>query len=327
MVSPIFIISMPRSGSTLLQRILLSHKSIGGTAEPWLMLPLVYMLKDNGVISEYSSRLSSKAINDMLDEAEDGGQFINEKIREFANGIYGKILKDDEVYFLDKTPRYYLIIDELYQIFPKAKFIFLFRNPTHIYASILKTWCDNKFSKLYGNHNDLNFGFSKISSAFLKYKGQDNTYALNYEALVSQPEVKLKELQEFLNIDRDEDLTKKFVNSEIDTKNKLGDPTGIKMYNTISPDTLQKWKNIFNTRYRKRVLKNYINNTLSDKDLEAQGYNKNAIIEEINGLNNKGKFNFFRDVFNFIFYKVIIRFNLYNYVSKDMRWSKDKFMS
>ena len=39
MKSPIFLFSLPRSGSTLLQRVLMSHKDIASVAEPWLMLP------------------------------------------------------------------------------------------------------------------------------------------------------------------------------------------------------------------------------------------------------------------------------------------------
>ena len=42
-------------------------------------------------------------------------------------------------YFLDKTPRYYLVIPELYCTFPKAHYIFLLRNPVAVLCSILET--------------------------------------------------------------------------------------------------------------------------------------------------------------------------------------------
>lgn len=38
----IFIVSQPRSGSTLLQRILSAHSQICTTSEPWLALPLLW---------------------------------------------------------------------------------------------------------------------------------------------------------------------------------------------------------------------------------------------------------------------------------------------
>ncbi|WP_081990218.1 sulfotransferase family protein [Psychroserpens sp. Hel_I_66] len=329
MKSPIFIFSMPRAGSTLLQRILLSHKSIGGTAEPWLLLPLIYMKKNQGVISEYSSRLSHKAINDMLEETSCSDEFFYKQVRVFANGFYGKSLKDEEIFFLDKTPRYYFIIDEIYEVYPNAKFIFLFRNPTHIYASILSTWCQNNFLKLYGSHNDLTEGFNKISQAYLKHKNKKNTIGIKYEDLVSNPDKLIKELQEFLELEYDEKLKDNFIHSKIDTENikNLGDPTGVKMYKSISKDTLHKWEKVFNTRFRKRILKRYINNNITNSNLVAQGYDKSRILNEIDMLNNKGKFNPLKDMLQYLGYKCIIRFNLYNYKSKDMDWTKKRFMS
>lgn len=320
---------MPRSGSTLLQRLLLSHKAIGGTAEPWILLPLVYMKRHQGIISEYSSRLSSKATNDLLNDLKNGEELFYKQIKNFADGLYNKVLKKNEVYFLDKTPRYYLIIDELYKIYPNAKFIYLFRNPTHIYASILTTWCNNQFTKLYGNHNDLVFGFNKISEAFSKYKKNENTFSIKYEDLVSQPKKIMMQIQNFLEIEYDDSLTENFINSSIDKdkKERLGDPSGIKLYTSINLETLKKWERVFNTRFRKFILKKYVSKSLTNQNLEIQGYSLEIIIKEINLLNNKGKFNIFIDIFNYFLYKVIIKFNLYNYISKDMKWSKDKFMS
>ena len=40
-------------------------------------------------------------------------------------------------YVLDKTPRYYHILPELLELFPKAKFVLLQRNPLSVFASIL----------------------------------------------------------------------------------------------------------------------------------------------------------------------------------------------
>ena len=44
----IFLISLPRSGSTLLQKMLTVSPEIYSVAEPWLMLPLAFMLKKEG---------------------------------------------------------------------------------------------------------------------------------------------------------------------------------------------------------------------------------------------------------------------------------------
>ena len=38
-VTPVFVMATPRSGSTLLQRVLTTYDEVGSTAEPWVLLP------------------------------------------------------------------------------------------------------------------------------------------------------------------------------------------------------------------------------------------------------------------------------------------------
>src|SRR5919107_2181016 len=40
--TPLFLLSLPRSGSTLAQRILAAHGGIATTSEPWILLPYLY---------------------------------------------------------------------------------------------------------------------------------------------------------------------------------------------------------------------------------------------------------------------------------------------
>ena len=68
----IFIISQPRSGSTLLQRILGSHKEIYTTSEPWLMLSPIYAARKSGVQAEYDHQLSRCALKEYLTVLPDG---------------------------------------------------------------------------------------------------------------------------------------------------------------------------------------------------------------------------------------------------------------
>ena len=63
-MQPIFLFSLPRSGSTLAQRIIASHAEIATTAEPWLLLPCLYALRHGGVYAEYSQATAVKAIRD-----------------------------------------------------------------------------------------------------------------------------------------------------------------------------------------------------------------------------------------------------------------------
>ncbi|MBA3701438.1 MAG: sulfotransferase [Rubrobacteraceae bacterium] len=43
--TPLFLLSLPRSGSTLAQRFLAAHDAIATASEPWILLPYFYTLR------------------------------------------------------------------------------------------------------------------------------------------------------------------------------------------------------------------------------------------------------------------------------------------
>src|SRR5262249_20278294 len=45
--TPILLLSLPRSGSTLVQRVLAAHPGVATASEPWLLLPLLLPLRDD----------------------------------------------------------------------------------------------------------------------------------------------------------------------------------------------------------------------------------------------------------------------------------------
>ena len=137
----IFLISQPRSGSTLLQRILGGHPDIHTVSEPWLMLHPFYALRGtSGISTEYSTYPAHRALMNFLSTFDQGEELFFEGVRRMYGHFYEKALDTSgSRYFLDKTPRYYLIIPELIQTFPKAKFIILLRNPLAVLSSMVKT--------------------------------------------------------------------------------------------------------------------------------------------------------------------------------------------
>jgi hypothetical protein len=140
----IFLISQPRAGSTLLQRILNGHSDIHTTAEPWIMLHPLYALKKNGLIAEFDSNLARQGLEDFISQVPERQELYFKALRHMGCTLYNRMLEvSGKRFFLDKTPRYYLIIPELKKVFPKAKFIFLLRNPLAVLSSTLKIWFQN----------------------------------------------------------------------------------------------------------------------------------------------------------------------------------------
>ncbi len=114
----IFLISAPRSGSTLLQKLLVTSANIKTAAEPWWLLPLL-KYKSNQGYESYNKRIASKAIHDFdaYFKRETGSSLDNE-IAKMVQEVYS-LLAPDAGYFLDKTPRYYLIVEQLRKLFPR----------------------------------------------------------------------------------------------------------------------------------------------------------------------------------------------------------------
>ncbi|MBI4530372.1 MAG: sulfotransferase, partial [Candidatus Latescibacteria bacterium] len=62
----IFLISQPRAGSTLLQRILGGHPDIHTVPEPWLMLHPLYALRSDGYQTEYAVDVAHTSLREFL---------------------------------------------------------------------------------------------------------------------------------------------------------------------------------------------------------------------------------------------------------------------
>ena len=279
MKSPIFIFSLPRSGSTLLQRVLMSHKDIASVAEPWLMLPLGYAFKKEGALTEYGHRTSYNAFADFIDNLPNKEDDYYNALGTFASTLYSKQCCNDELYFLDKTPRYYHIIPQIAKAFPDAKFIFLFRNPVHVMSSMIQTWGDGRLKKTFNYERDLNYGPKALSDGYQHLKHR--AYALQYEEYVTNPKKQTREICKYLEIDFDEDMINSFTSQN--TKGRMGDPTGVKEYKSVDTKSLQKWKKTFNTKYRKEYLKKYIEG-IDENIFDIKGYDKKSILSDIESL-------------------------------------------
>lgn len=304
MKSPIFIFSQPRSGSTLLQRVLMSHREISSLAEPWILLPLIYAQKPNGIMAEYSHHHAADAMNNFIINLPQKKSEYNDELSKFVLSLYGKQCQNGETYFLDKTPRYYLIIPEIARIFPDAKFIFLYRNPLQVISSIMKTWCNGTLNGLHRYENDLLRGPKLLSEGYEMLK--DKSYSLKYEELVTDPEKYLSEICKYLDISMDPKMLENF--SKQDTKGRMGDQTGIKKYQTIEKKSLLNWETVFNNKYRIKWVRRYIHK-LSEKDLKIMGYDKNELLKSLNKLKVKSLFSI-NDFILIVPYKFIVRLML-----------------
>ena len=285
MANLIFILSLPRSGSTLLQRILAGHDEIDTVAEPWFMLPLMYMTRKKSVYAEFSWESLANAMQDLIASLPNGEADYFDAIRNYSDTIYGKLNKGKATYFLDKTPRYYFIIEELYKLYPDAKYLFLFRHPLSIYSSVMHSFNNGKLGNVR-HRIDVEQGPHLLASGYQLLK--DRSFALRFEDFVAQPEKQLRILCRYLEIDFKESLID--LSRGATLNGKMGDSIGTKLYSTINKKTSQKWRATFSTPYRKMTAKRYIR-SIGRRTIETIGYDYSQILNDIEMLDvNKGQF-------------------------------------
>ena len=103
---------------------------------------------------------------------------------------------------LDKTPRYYHIIDELVELFPKAKFVLLARNPLSVFGSILNYNFNGNIKAMMSSpdrRHDLYTGPKNILEA--KNRNLPNTVFIRYEDLVQDEGAIQTQIVDFLGIE------------------------------------------------------------------------------------------------------------------------------
>ncbi len=251
MARPIFLLSLPRAGSTLLQRLLLAGGRCATLGEPSLLLRF---LGGDEVIQRratYWESLVETAEADLrkvwpgFDASYRGG------VASLMQGIYDGLAGDKE-WFLDKTPRYTLIAEEIRKAFPEAKFIVLWRHPLAVAASMSSTyrrgrWCPEEFGI------DLHEGLERLRRFAADHR--DEVCEVRYEDLVADPEAELGRLGAYLGWpELAESATAELPESAGGT---LGDSTGVKDYRKVSADSSEKWKGAVDNWYRRRWCRRY----------------------------------------------------------------------
>ncbi|SDL32024.1 Sulfotransferase family protein [Catalinimonas alkaloidigena] len=276
-ITPIFIFSLPRSGSTLLQKIIANHEKVATTSEPWILLPLLSPLRQSGsTFSDYGFEASSNALKEYCGNLKLGLGAYRQVVHEVAIKLYHGAAHPEASFFIDKTPRYHLIVQEIIKCFPEAKYVFLWRHPIATVSSLMSTFNDDKWN-LYRYKVDLFNGLHNLVDAYESNKS--TSFSLNYEELVN-PELNnivLDKLFDYLGLVYDSEIKSSFQN--VTLSGSFGDPN-IKLKKSISSDSVSKWKSNMNSVIRKRWAINYVN-WIGEERLKTMGYDMNTILTDL----------------------------------------------
>lgn len=253
----IYIFSTPRAGSTLLSIILSRHDQIYCPPETWLLLPL-YALKDEQtmIISRYDQELAKKAWGNVFDS-----EIINRASKEYAIEAYNSLLsKSTKELIVDKTPRYYQILNWIDELFPMSKKIFLKRNPLDVFASTKQTWAIS-VGELLGEYlSPHSFDYTVAFTALLSFFDHKSSYRfiLKYEDLVTSTYSCVLEICKFLGISYEKKMLdygtgESTLIDQLRVAKTMGDKKAL-LHTKPHSQSINQWKNILDETEIKAII-------------------------------------------------------------------------
>jgi Sulfotransferase family len=273
-IQPVFVFSVSRSGSTLVQRVMAAHDGVATVSEPWLALPHAYSLRSRGIDAEYQHGGMVDAIADFCDTLPHGREDYVEELRASLLNLYGKAAGSEARYFVDKSPPYCFVAAEIITLFPEGKFVFLWRNPLSVIASIIETW-EPWHPTMY--RCELFAGLPRLISAY--ESNSSRAHSVRFEDLVSGEPGPWAALMEYVGIEFDPDALSRF--SQVRLSGRMGDPTGVGRYTALSSEPAEKWRNTLANPLRREWCRRYLS-YLGSGRLATMGYDRDRIVDQLN---------------------------------------------
>jgi len=183
---PIFIVGMPRSGTTLVEQILAAHSRVESTDELQYIERIALMLEKSG---GYAKRLMNLGSDEKQKLAI---QYI-EQIQQYFT--------KEQAITIDKNPNNYLHIGLIKTLFPNAKIINIIRSPLDNALSVYKQYFsfgheysyDLKSIALYWQ------GYLSLMDHW-KIQFGNEILQLSYEELTKNPEKEINKILSYCNL-------------------------------------------------------------------------------------------------------------------------------
>ena len=185
----IFILGMPRSGTSLIEQIITSHSEVFGAGE----LPLLSKIVKEDILNE--DNVSNKIINKLINDSFFSDQ-LNKRYYDYLERF-----DSSKKFITDKAPLNFRWIGIIKILFPYSKIIHCTRNPK-----------DNCFS-LYKNFFEGGLNFSYNQKELAKYYKlyldlmnfwldlfPDSIYEAKYEKITNNTEYEIREILKFCEL-------------------------------------------------------------------------------------------------------------------------------
>ena len=232
---PIFIVGMPRSGTSLLEQILSNHSKISGAGELTRISELKSRIittrqeltSENGLRTYYNEKLIKK-INSK-DRVELGKEYVK-----FLKNYLGKGKK----HVIDKMPGNFLNIGFIKLILPKAKIINIVRNPMDN--------CFSLYSLRFHRGHEFSYDLESLANYYNLYQELmdfwsqefvNDIYNIQYENLVENIENETKKILNHCNLNFEENCINFHKN-----KRTVLTASDVQVRKKINSSSINKWK-------------------------------------------------------------------------------------
>jgi acyl transferase domain-containing protein/pimeloyl-ACP methyl ester carboxylesterase/acyl carrier protein len=257
--SMVFLLSTPRSGSTLLRAMLAGHPDLFSPPELHLLTFSSMAKRDLSLKGSYLDEGLQRALMDLKGEGVD-------KVRALIDELVARDAPITEVYELlqelagsrqviDKSPTYALdpcLLERAEAMFNESKYIHLIRNPVSSIESFARMRMDKLLSP--GANDPYSLGEqvwvqgNQNIDLFVKTLPKERVMQVKFEDLVVNSDVELKRICEFLNIDYDPSVIDPYSGNRMtdgvhEKSLSIGDPNFLE-HKTVESKKAEAWKNI-----------------------------------------------------------------------------------
>lgn len=275
----LFVIGSPRSGSTMLQRMLGSHSAIFTHPEPHLLTPLAHLgYFYNVEKASYDHINAAKALREFVDELPRKEDDLLDAYRAYTDTLYGRMLATapDKSFFLDKTPAYALVTDFIARLYPNAHYIALTRHPMAILSSYANSFFEGDYEAAY-RFNPILDRYVPAIASFIR-RGDVPTVHIRYEDLVAQPEQGMERLFTFLGLPNEPEAVNYGEHKHI--KKSFGDPK-VDVNSRPTTRSVDKWAAELAQDPRKLDFVRGLVEGLNADDLNTWGYPRESLLDDV----------------------------------------------
>ena len=191
--APIFILGMPRSGTTLTEQIISRHPEVFGAGELRNIPSLERRVYRRGMDKTYPESISKLT--------EEFAQNIGEA---YCNYIHG--LSEGARFVTDKMPHNFLRVGFIRTVLPNAKIIHVNRDP--------RDNCWSIFKQSFGGYHPYSYNLKELGEYHMMYQDlmshwrnvyPNQFYELQYEQLVANPEEETRRLIDYCGLEWHDD--------------------------------------------------------------------------------------------------------------------------